>query len=290
MRDTQLRQLLIPSQVSERKGIFISNTLTNQTVWDALAEQNPTNAVISAKDEATAAEKSADQIADIKSYLNESDILLDLGSGYGRVAKYLLPQMELAGYIGVDSSHIMLELFQERYDRSAAEQGTPVMFVGSDIHSLPLQDNSIDVAIACAVFLHNHKEVIERSIKEQQRVLKPGGKLLVYSSFPRLATLLGLQGMLYQAFLNLMGRPYKNGPVRYYSRREVLRLLSAFEEVEIHPYGFTLIPKTLIFLPAPLEKLYRALFAEPINKLVEKIIPLSLKPYFATHYDVVATL
>ncbi|WP_299215507.1 M56 family metallopeptidase, partial [uncultured Dokdonia sp.] len=65
---------------------------------------------ISAKDETAAAKKSAEQIADIKQYLKTDNILLDCGTGYGRVAKYLLPEMPLGGYVGVDSSYEMLTL------------------------------------------------------------------------------------------------------------------------------------------------------------------------------------
>jgi len=100
---------------------------------------------------------------------------------------------------------------------------------------------------------------------------------------------MGAQGLVYQALLNVLGKPFKNGPVRYYSRGEVIKLLSGFTKVELHPYAFSVVPKTLIFLPSPLEKLWRLGFAEPLNRLLEKIIPKSLKPYFAVHYDVVAT-
>jgi hypothetical protein len=77
--------------------------------------------------------------------------------------------------------------------------------------------------------------------------------------------------------------------VRYYSKREVLKLLSGFEKVEVRPVGFSIIPKTLIFLPGPLEKIYRCGFANPLNAFLEKIVPLSLKPRFAVHYDIAAT-
>lgn len=289
MTNTALDTLLLEGRTSERNGIRFCNNITNKTVWDKLADENPTNAVISASNEADAAEKSHVQIEDIKSHLKPGDVLLDLGCGYGRVAQYLLPQMELGGYIGVDSSYTMLSLFKQRYATSDSEQRTPLLLVGADIHSVPIQSGSADVAIACAVFLHNHKDVIRQTIEETKRVLKPGGKLLTYSSFPRAATLLGIQGRLYQMFLNIMGRPFVNGPVRYYSRKEILNLTKDFSEVEIHPFGFTVLPKTIIFLPRFLDNIWRVGIAEPVNTLLEKVTPLSLKSYFASHYDVVVT-
>lgn len=272
-----------------KNGIFVSKEIAEKTVWDKLAVENPTHAVISAKDEADAAKKSEAQIADIKQYVQKDDVLLDCGTGYGRVAKYLLPQMSLGGYIGLDSAYGMLQLFKERYMRSDDEQRTPLLLLNADIHTIPLEDSSVDVAIVCAVFLHNHKSIVTRSMADISRVVKPGGKVLVYSSFPRAMTCMGLQGALYQMLLNLLGRPFKNGPVRYYRRKEINKLFSQFTEVELFPVGYGVLPKTLIFLPRPIEVLYRVGIANPINRVLEKITPARLKPYFAVHYDVIAT-
>lgn len=288
MPNQDLKELLTPQATIEREGIHICKGIAEQTVWDTLAKENPTHAVISAKDEDDAAEKSKTQIEDIKAHVTDGAVLLDFGSGYGRVAKYLLPQVKLGGYIGVDSSFNMLTLFRQRYRSSEIEQRTPLLLVNADIHTVPLQDNSVDIAVVCAVFLHNHKDVVSRSLDELKRVLKPGATLLVYSSFPRGATAMGLQGGMYQLFLNLLGKPFKNGPVRYYSKKEILTLFADFEGLDIIPHGYTVLPKTLIFLPGPLEKIYRKGIANPLNSLLQKITPLSLVPYFAVHYDIVA--
>lgn len=286
--DTGLQAIVRPNTTIVRDGIFVTKEIAERTVWDDLAIENPTYAVISAKDEADAAKKSAGQIADIKSQVTPGDVLLDCGTGYGRVAKYLLPEVALGGYVGVDSSYQMLSLFKQRYAGSEQEQRTPLLLLNADIHTLPLQDASVDVVIVCAVFLHNHKEVVKQAMAEIKRVLKPGGKILVYSSFPRAATFMGVQGLAYQALLNLIGRPYKNGPVRYYWRREILHLFDGFAEVELKPVGYALLPKTLIFLPGPLEVLWRKGIANPINSLFERISPRFVKYYCAVHFDVVA--
>ena len=288
MPQTALNQLLQPNETIEQGGIYIAKGIAERTVWDAHAVENATHAVISAKDENDARLKSVTQIADIKQHLLPTDVVLDLGSGYGRVAQYLLPDMTLGGYVACDSSYEMLSLFRERYIRSDEEQRTPALSLNADIHTIPLNDNSVDVVLVCAVFLHNHKDVVEKSIQEIKRVLKPGGSLLVYSSFPRAATAMGIQGLTYQALLNLLGKPFKNGPVRYYSKKEVTRLLSGFMEVTILPSGFSAIPKSLIFLPRVLDNLWRLGIANPLNTLLGHIVPKSLKPYFSVHYDIVA--
>ncbi len=281
--------LIKPNNTILKDGVYVAKEIAEKTVWDKLALENPTHAVISATNEEEAAKKSEEQIADIKNFVKSGDVLLDFGTGYGRVAKYLLPEMPLGGYIGVDSAYGMLSLFQERYKECEAEQKTPLLLINSDIHTVPLQDNSVDTAIVCAVFLHNHKSIVVRSMDEIKRIVKPGGKVLVYSSFPRAMTFMGIQGHAYQILLNLMGRPFKNGPVRYYRRHEVMHLFDGFTEVELRPVGYAFLPKTLIFLPGPLEKVWRIGLAKPINYLLEKITPARIKPYLAVNYDVVAT-
>lgn len=285
---TSLAASLTKEATTDRDGIHVSTALAQRTVWDELADENPTHAVISAKDEAAAAEKSRAQIADIKQHVSSDTVLLDCGAGYGRVAQYLLPEQPLQGYVAVDSSYQMLSLFKRRYEATPAEQRTPVLLVNADIHMLPLQAQSIDVAIVCAVYLHNHKDIVRQAVADLTRVMRPGGKVLVYSSFPRSRSLMGLQGQAYQILLNLLGRPYQNGPVRYYRASEIRRLFAEFAELELKPVGFAVLPKTIIGLPGPLEKLYRLGLANPVNWLLERITPSFLKPYFATHLDVVA--
>lgn len=272
----------------DKNGILVSKEIAEKTVWDKLAIENPTHAVISAKNEEDAAKKSTEQITDIKQFLKSGDVLLDLGTGYGRVAKYLLPETKLGGYIGVDSSYEMLSLFKQRYQGNEAEQKTPLLLLNADIHTLPLRDESVDIIIISAVFLHNHKNVVTAAMAEVSRVVKPGGTVLVYSSFPRAATCMGLQGHSYQMLLNLLGKPFKNGPVRYYRAKEISGLFADFREVELRPVGYTVLPKSLIFLPKPLEKIWRLFVANPINRALEHVTPARLKPYFAVHYDVIA--
>lgn len=288
MQKMDLEKTLVRREVIEKDGIYVTKEIANKTVWDDLAASNPTHAVISAKDETDAASKSEAQIHDIMQYVHEGEVLLDCGTGYGRVAKYLLPKRVLGGYIGVDSAYQMLKLFKGRYDKTEAEQRTPALFVNADIHTLPLEKDSVDVAIVCAVFLHNHKEVVARALDEVKRVVKPGGKVLVYSSFPRSMTFMGMQGQAYQALLNLSGRPYKNGPVRYYRKKEIKKLFADFAEIQLLPVGYSVLPKTLIFLPKPLEVVYRVGVANPLNKVFNKITPSNMKKFLAVHYDVIA--
>jgi ubiquinone/menaquinone biosynthesis C-methylase UbiE len=288
MSEETLVSILHAKAVAKQNGIFVTREIADRTVWDDLAIENPTEAVISAPDEVAAEAKSIEQINDILRFLRAGDVLLDVGCGYGRVAQYLLPALVLGGYVGVDSSYEMLSLFKRRYESREEEQRTPVMFINADIHTIPLTDASVDAVIVCAVFLHNHKSIVARALAEIKRILKPGGVMLVYSSFPRGATLMGVQGYGYQALLNVLGQPYKNGPVRYYRSREIKALLEGFSDIQLRPVGYSVLPKTIIGLPQPLERWYRLGIAVPSNQVLARLTPRALLRYLAVHYDVIA--
>ena len=172
MNKEEFSTLVKPHSTVDKDGILVAKEIADKTVWDKLAVENPTDAVISATDEAEAARKSAEQITDIKQFLKPGDVLLDCGTGYGRVAKYLLPGMTLSGYIGVDSSYEMLSLFKQRYDKTESEQKTPLLLLNADIHTLPVLDDSVDVVLVSAVFLHNHKSIVSRAVTQMDDFVK----------------------------------------------------------------------------------------------------------------------
>lgn len=283
-----LLNLCKTADITEKSGIHISKNIANRTVWDTFAIEHPDHPAISPTDEAIDASKSITQINHIKQYVTDSTVLLDYGCGYGRVAQYLLPKVTLTGYIGLDSSYELLKLFRERYDKSETEQTTPLLLLNADTNSPPLNNNSVDVAVVAVVFRHNHKSVVKQSVAELARVVQPGGTVLVYSAFPRMVSLMGIQGQLYQIILNLLGRPFKNGPVRYYTQGEIKRLFRDFSSVELVPVGYNVLPHSIIILPRPLQVVWRKVIANPANTLLERLTPTPLRRYFATHIDVIA--
>ena len=285
----QLPNVLDSSRLTDRDGILISDSIVGPSVWDGFAESAPIHAVISGEDEVAEQRKSALQIDEIEALVSESTVLLDLGCGYGRIAKYLLPRKRLAAYIGIDGSSTMLRMFKARHDSSMQESATPAVFVHGDMARLPILDGSIDLIVVSAVFLHNHKSIVRSAMSEVGRVLKTGGRILVYSSFPRKATAMGIQGTVYQALLNVVGSPKRNGPVRYYSKRELKDLFNGFSSLRLKPTGFEVMPKSIIGLRGSAERLYRLRVSAPINRTLEKMVPAKWHAAFARHYDVLAT-
>ena len=104
------------------------------------------------------------------SLLPDGLTVADLGCGTGAAMAGLAP---VAGrVIGIDSSPAMLSLARQRlvaFDNTEVRQGA--------LTALPLQDDTIDVALIMLV-LH-HVEDITAVLREVARVLRRGGRLIV---------------------------------------------------------------------------------------------------------------
>ncbi|TAL49405.1 class I SAM-dependent methyltransferase [Patescibacteria group bacterium] len=277
-----LKRVLLEKAV---KGTFFfrSRDYFNESqIWSDLARRNPVAAAIAADGESWEQKRSREAVNFLNSRLIEG-VILDIGCGYGRIAKYLLQRRVFEGYIGLDGSSEMLRLFYERYQNSNLENRTPLLLILSGIDNIPLKSDSVSNAVVSAVFLHNPKKVTSLSIGEIYRVLKPGGKVFVMSSFFNKWSLRGLRDGLYLSFLILLGQGLRNGPVRYFSRKEVNNLFRGFRGVGIYEIGFEVVPKSIFLSKWNISfGLYR------INRLFERICPAKWKGYFAVHFDIVA--
>jgi tellurite methyltransferase len=98
--------------------------------------------------------------------------VLDIGCGIGRHAIYL------AGHgfevTGIDLSESGLDTARQ----TTREAGVAVDYRPGDFTDLPVDANSVDLAIAWNVIYHGDERVVQQAISEIQRVLKPGGLFL----------------------------------------------------------------------------------------------------------------
>jgi ubiquinone/menaquinone biosynthesis C-methylase UbiE len=97
----------------------------------------------------------------------QNAVLLDLGCGIGRIAKFVAPKVKK--YIGVDFAYTMVEkAIEYNKDLSNTE------FVCSDNLSI-IEKESVDIVLTEQVFIHCTKEQQQKYIEEVYQVLKPGG-------------------------------------------------------------------------------------------------------------------
>jgi ubiquinone/menaquinone biosynthesis C-methylase UbiE len=109
------------------------------------------------------------------SVVHQHESVLDVGCGTGRLLRRAYRYWPEAQLIGVDPAQGMIE---------KAKLLTPnATFFTAMAESLPLQDNSVDLAISTTSFHHWQDQ--SAGIREVARVLRPGGYfILVDASFP----------------------------------------------------------------------------------------------------------
>ena len=112
-------------------------------------------------------------------YINEGDIVLDLGSGAGKDVFLAARKVGDAGrVIGVDMTPEMLSLARSNAVKFFNSTGLAnVEFHEGKIENLPVEDGSVDVVISnCVINLSPDKP---RVFREVYRVLKAGGRMIV---------------------------------------------------------------------------------------------------------------
>jgi ubiquinone/menaquinone biosynthesis C-methylase UbiE len=130
--------------------------------------------------------------------------VLEVGPGTGYYT------LDVAEWVGPDGSVDILDLQQEMLDhtmRAAAERGaTNVRPTQGDAQSLPYGDDSFDAVVLVTVL----GEILDQdaALRELERVLKPGGRLIVGELFgdPHMVTLTSLRRRAEAAGLVYEGR------------------------------------------------------------------------------------
>lgn len=107
-------------------------------------------------------------------FLGWQDVILEIGSGGGRFTEILLPKCNKL--IATDTSPKMLELLRARFqDKSKIYYK---LLDGQGLTSI--SDESVDAAFSYGVFVHIQHWDIFNYLSELNRVLKPGGKVILH--------------------------------------------------------------------------------------------------------------
>jgi ubiquinone/menaquinone biosynthesis C-methylase UbiE len=103
----------------------------------------------------------------IRPHLSDSPAVLDLGTGPGLFLRALVGRYPEIKAYGVECAPYMLDAVDSLPDNAK--------IITADLHDphLPLEDNSVDAAVASVVLHEMHQPV--KTLFEIQRCLKPGG-------------------------------------------------------------------------------------------------------------------
>lgn len=149
-------------------------------------------------------------------YYDRDSVVLDLGCGIGRVARYVAP--ECRQLYAVDVSARMLELASERM--RSFDNVTYVL--GQDVAFPQVPSGSVDLAYSLLVLQHVEREDAFLLLEELRRVVKPTGAVVL--TFPNLLSDVYLESFLTYAHSGASTEPAR---ARIYTPEEVGRLLPA---------------------------------------------------------------
>ena len=157
--------------------------------------------------------------------------VLDVGCGNGYVlSRYA---REGADVFGIDLTQAGVDLCEKRF----AMEGLNGRFTLASAEAMPFEDESFDCV--CSMGVLHHTPDTPKAVKEILRVMKRGGRLIVMVYhrnsalyriiFPFYRLMLGRT--LQQQVNEVDGKGNPKGDV--YSRRQLARLLSGFERLEM---------------------------------------------------------
>lgn len=113
----------------------------------------------------------------------KGDLILDLGCGYGSVTREIIlrePSEHLNFHLS-DSSHIQLNRAICNINRKVdVPQKSTVKFFLDDIVQSKFKSNCFDIIVAKMMLHEVNKEDQKKACREIFRILKPGGRLIVW--------------------------------------------------------------------------------------------------------------
>ncbi len=111
-----------------------------------------------------------------KAQVPPNGTVLDLATGTGDIAFEVLNAQPTARVLGADFALPMMLVGQR------SEQGKRVEWLTADAMNLPLPDNQFDAVVSG--YLVRNVIDIRRSLEEQLRVAKPGGRIVILDTSP----------------------------------------------------------------------------------------------------------
>lgn len=131
-------------------------------------------------DEVTVEESGRQTAERLRQFVKSDSVVLDLGCGLGRVAKYMAPFCKSLYAADASSSYCLRA-------KNHLKNLPNVNVVKVDGKSLiSFADDMFDFAYSLGVLVHVKKEVAERYLREVQRILKIGGVFYFHLPHPEI--------------------------------------------------------------------------------------------------------
>lgn len=138
--------------------------------------------------------------------------VLDVATGTADMTLEIERQLKPQSITGVDIANEMLEIGRKKVKKRNLSDKIELLY--GDSENLPLTDNSFD-AVTVAFGVRNY-ENLDLGLREMQRVLKPGGMLVVLEfSQPRLFPFKQLFHSYFRYILPAIGRIQSKDPKAY---------------------------------------------------------------------------
>lgn len=156
--------------------------------------------------------------------------VLEVGCGNGAATRLMMRHMEPGRLIGVDPAPGFVEMAEKAFSNEPRAS-----FHVGDAVETGEEDGSFDMVVAHTVY--SHLPDPERALAEAWRVLKPGGRLLVFDGDYATITVALFEGDPLQAAVGTITRNMVHAP--YIMRQLPARMTDAgFSVEEVSPYGY----------------------------------------------------
>lgn len=163
--------------------------------------------------------------------IKPGDHLLDVGCGIGIQAKEMAKRVTSTGkVIGTDISTTMIEVAKTKNYNT----GLPLEFLNAEASHQPFPDHSFNGIRTERVLLYIPDS--PKVLKEFKRLLKPGGKVVIFEFFWDGALIPHPDKELTRKIIHYVADSFPNGDIGkniYYQLRN-----SGFNKVEIEPYSY----------------------------------------------------
>jgi ubiquinone/menaquinone biosynthesis C-methylase UbiE len=155
--------------------------------------------------------------------------ILEIGSGTGATTKLILQHIEPAQLVGIDPSPVFLDMA-----RGTFGENPRVSFAVGEADATGQPDASFDLVIAHTVY--SHLLDAEGALAEARRVLKPGGRLMIFDGDFATLTVALFEGDPLQSTVDGVLRHMMHAP--YIMRRfRLSRHPAGFSVQTVEPHG-----------------------------------------------------